>query len=79
MPTGDGVIEVVVTNSASHEPVRKANVGVFGPFAGANSVTDASGKAVFEHLPDGQFTVRADHPELSRSPPERRVACNRSN
>ncbi len=70
MPTGDGVIEVVVTNSASHEPVRKANVGVFGPFAGANSVTDASGKALFERLPDGQFTVRADHPSY---PPPRRT------
>jgi hypothetical protein len=70
MPTGDRVIEVVVTNSVSHEPVRKANVGVFGPFAGANSVTDASGKAVFEHLPDGQFTVRADHPSY---PPPRRT------
>jgi hypothetical protein len=74
MPTGDGVIEVVVTNSISHEPVRKAYVGVFGPFAGANSVTDAAGKAVFERLPDGQFTVQAGHPNY---PPPRRFGMFR--
>ena len=61
-PTGDGVIEVVVTSSATHEPVRKANVSIFGPIPAANRSTDVLGKAVFDHLPDGQFTVQAEHP-----------------
>ena len=65
MPTGDGVIEVVVTNSLARTGAESERQTLW-PVPGANSVTDASGKALFERLPDGEFKVRADHPSFPR-------------
>jgi hypothetical protein len=66
--TGTGSIEGVVTDSATHEPVKKAQVTLNGP-AGPplTAVTDSGGRFAFHDLPAGMFWMNAWKPGY-RSP-----------
>lgn len=67
-PTGEGILEVTVVNSATNEPVKKAAVVLYGPSSARSVQTDAGGKALFDKLPDGTFAVQANHANF---PPRR--------
>jgi hypothetical protein len=59
--TGTSSIEGTVVNDATNEPVKKAQVSLFGPVPGKQpmAVTDASGSFAFHKLPAGTYTVNA--------------------
>jgi len=59
--TGNGSIEGTVVNDATGEPLKKAQVTLFGAMSGKQpaAVTDASGSFAFHKLPAGTYTLNA--------------------
>jgi hypothetical protein len=59
--TGTATIAGTVVNDATGEPIRKAQVSIFGAVGGRPpvAVTDASGAFAFHKLPAGTFTVQS--------------------
>jgi Carboxypeptidase regulatory-like domain len=61
-PPGTASIEGTVVNDATNEPVKKAQVSLFGGVGKALvAVTDASGSFAFHKLPVGAFMISATH------------------
>jgi hypothetical protein len=58
MPTGKGSIEGTVTNSVTHQPIKKATVTLYG-MGQLLAVTDEAGHFAFRQLPKGMYTVQA--------------------
>jgi hypothetical protein len=56
---GTGSIEGVVTDAASHAPLKKAQVTLTGSIAPLNAVTDAGGRFAFRELAAGTYWVTA--------------------
>jgi hypothetical protein len=59
-PAGTGVIQGIVSDANSHEPLKKAQVTLGGPVqTPPTAVTDASGRFVFRQLPAGGYWLSA--------------------
>ena len=67
-PTGKGVIEGVVLNEVTRDPIRKAFVSIGGPAQPMNVTTDQSGRFVVRGLPPGQYWMAAQRPGFGNSP-----------
>ncbi len=61
---GDRIISGVVVNQGTAAPIIDAEVSLSDSYGGPlrmNTRTDAEGRFVFEHLPDGKFAIQAAH------------------
>jgi hypothetical protein len=58
----DGVIEVVVRDSATRAPLRGARVTFRGSTSAIDVNTDQTGRAVFKNLSPGTWYIIPDHP-----------------
>lgn len=60
---GQGGIEGIVADAASHEPLKKAQVVLSGPTEAAMTVvTDSAGRFAFHALPAGSYYLNASKP-----------------
>jgi hypothetical protein len=61
-PKKPGSVEGIITNSISHEPVKKANVSLRNVREGFSyaAITDAAGHFLFDNVEPGAYMVSAD-------------------